>query len=161
MLKSGQCRFDNNNMSLLTMPSVQWWKLDDADLITTMQLWQPWYKFNNTTSWNITMMKAGWCRFNNSNADLTTTIWVQQCHRLECCNDESHMMWIWSLVSFLFCLPSLFWPLTSYITGVGKTSLLHHYMQNRFNPKNTTSTSGTFFVTKVYMNGVKATVSLG
>jgi len=45
--------------------------------------------------------------------------------------------------------------------GVGKTSLLHRYTQNKFDPKNTTSTSGAFFVTKkVYVNGVKVRLQL-
>ena len=47
------------------------------------------------------------------------------------------------------------------ITGVGKTSLLHRYTQNKFDPKNTTSTSGAFFVTKkVYVNGLKVRLQL-
>ncbi|KAK7470986.1 hypothetical protein VKT23_002400 [Stygiomarasmius scandens] len=46
-------------------------------------------------------------------------------------------------------------------SGVGKTSLLHRYTQNKFDPKNTTSTSGAFFVTKkVYVNGVKVRLQL-
>ena len=46
-------------------------------------------------------------------------------------------------------------------TGVGKTSLLHRYTQNKFDPKNTTSTSGAFFVTKkVYVNGLKVRLQL-
>lgn len=45
--------------------------------------------------------------------------------------------------------------------GVGKTSLLHRYTQNKFDPKNTTSTSGAFFVTKkVYVNGLKVRLQL-
>lgn len=45
--------------------------------------------------------------------------------------------------------------------GVGKTSLLQRYTQNKFDPKNTTSTSGAFFVTKkVYVNGVKVRLQL-
>jgi hypothetical protein len=46
-------------------------------------------------------------------------------------------------------------------TGVGKTSLLYRYTQNKFDPKNTTSTSGAFFVTKkVYVNGLKVRLQL-
>lgn len=46
-------------------------------------------------------------------------------------------------------------------SGVGKTSLLHRYTQNKFDPKNTTSTSGAFFVTKkVYVNGLKVRLQL-
>ncbi|KAF8351232.1 P-loop containing nucleoside triphosphate hydrolase protein [Amanita rubescens] len=46
-------------------------------------------------------------------------------------------------------------------SGVGKTSLLQRYTQNKFDPKNTTSTSGAFFVTKkVYVNGVKVRLQL-
>ncbi|PPQ75540.1 hypothetical protein CVT26_012530 [Gymnopilus dilepis] len=45
--------------------------------------------------------------------------------------------------------------------GVGKTSLLYRYTQNKFDPKNTTSTSGAFFVTKkVYVNGLKVRLQL-
>jgi hypothetical protein len=48
-----------------------------------------------------------------------------------------------------------------YPTGVGKTSLLYRYTQNKFDPKNTTSTSGAFFVTKkVYVNGLKVRLQL-
>jgi len=46
-------------------------------------------------------------------------------------------------------------------TGVGKTSLLHRYTQNKFDPKNTTSTTGAFFVTKkVYVDGLKVRLQL-
>ncbi|TFY70038.1 hypothetical protein EVG20_g2884, partial [Dentipellis fragilis] len=46
-------------------------------------------------------------------------------------------------------------------TGVGKTSLLQRYTQNKFDPKNTTSTTGAFFVTKkVYVNGLKVRLQL-
>jgi len=46
-------------------------------------------------------------------------------------------------------------------TGVGKTSLLHRYTQNKFDPRNTTSTTGAFFVTKkVYVNGLKVRLQL-
>lgn len=45
--------------------------------------------------------------------------------------------------------------------GVGKTSLLHRYTQNKFDPKNTTSTTGAFFVTKkVYVDGIKVRLQL-
>ncbi|PFH52577.1 hypothetical protein AMATHDRAFT_1977 [Amanita thiersii Skay4041] len=47
------------------------------------------------------------------------------------------------------------------LSGVGKTSLLQRYTQNKFDPKNTTSTSGAFFVTKkVYVNGLKVRLQL-
>ena len=50
---------------------------------------------------------------------------------------------------------------THSVTGVGKTSLLYRYTQNKFDPKNTTSTSGAFFVTKkVYVNGLKVRLQL-
>ncbi|KAF5387785.1 hypothetical protein D9615_000045 [Tricholomella constricta] len=46
-------------------------------------------------------------------------------------------------------------------SGVGKTSLLQRYTQNKFDPKNTTSTSGAFFVTKkVYVNGLRVRLQL-
>lgn len=46
-------------------------------------------------------------------------------------------------------------------TGVGKTSLLQRYTQNKFDPKNTTSTTGAFFVTKkVYVDGMKVRLQL-
>jgi len=45
--------------------------------------------------------------------------------------------------------------------GVGKSSLLHRYVQNRFDPKNTTSTSGALFITKKVMRrGVKVRLQL-
>lgn len=45
--------------------------------------------------------------------------------------------------------------------GVGKTSLLQRYTQNKFDPKNTTSTTGAFFVAKkVTVNGVKVRLQL-
>jgi hypothetical protein len=57
-------------------------------------------------------------------------------------------------------IPTSFPRLLS-VTGVGKTSLLHRYTQNKFDPKNTTSTSGAFFVTKkVYVNGLKVRLQL-
>ncbi|KAH7888038.1 P-loop containing nucleoside triphosphate hydrolase protein [Phlebopus sp. FC_14] len=46
-------------------------------------------------------------------------------------------------------------------TGVGKTSLLHRYTQNKFDPRNMTSTTGAFFVTKkVYVDGLKVRLQL-
>ncbi|KAL1743924.1 P-loop containing nucleoside triphosphate hydrolase protein [Schizophyllum fasciatum] len=46
-------------------------------------------------------------------------------------------------------------------SGVGKTSLLRRYTQNNFDPKNTTSTSGAFFVTKkVTLHGLKVRLQL-
>ncbi|KAG6918230.1 hypothetical protein DXG01_015823 [Tephrocybe rancida] len=60
-------------------------------------------------------------------------------------------------------LPSSLSPKSSThsATGVGKTSLLQRYTQNKFDPKNTTSTSGAFFVTKkVYVNGLKVRLQL-
>ncbi|KAI0347408.1 hypothetical protein BDW22DRAFT_1322841 [Trametopsis cervina] len=46
-------------------------------------------------------------------------------------------------------------------TGVGKTSLLHRYTQNKFEPKNTTSTTGAFFVTKkVCIHGTRVRLQL-
>jgi hypothetical protein len=45
--------------------------------------------------------------------------------------------------------------------GVGKTSLLQRYTQNKYDPKNTTSTTGAFFVAKkVTVNGVKVRLQL-
>ena len=59
-------------------------------------------------------------------------------------------------------LSSLYLSVSSiYPTGVGKTSLLYRYTQNKFDPKNTTSTSGAFFVAKkVYVNGLKVRLQL-
>ncbi len=52
-------------------------------------------------------------------------------------------------------------PRSCRATGVGKTSLLYRYTQGKFDPKNTTSTSGAFFVTKkVYVNGLKVRLQL-
>lgn len=46
-------------------------------------------------------------------------------------------------------------------SGVGKTSLLQRYTQNKFDPKNITSTSGAFFVTKkVFIKGLKVRLQL-
>ncbi|KAJ3535415.1 hypothetical protein NMY22_g6494 [Coprinellus aureogranulatus] len=46
-------------------------------------------------------------------------------------------------------------------SGVGKTSLLQRYTQNKFDPRNTTSTSGAFFVTKkVTVHGVRVRLQL-
>jgi small GTP-binding protein len=45
--------------------------------------------------------------------------------------------------------------------GVGKTSVLQRYTQNKFDPRNTTSTTGAFFVTKkVYVDGLKVRLQL-
>lgn len=47
------------------------------------------------------------------------------------------------------------------LSGVGKTSLLQRYTQDKFDPKNTTSTTGAFFVTKkVYKDGLKVRLQL-
>ena len=49
----------------------------------------------------------------------------------------------------------------SFIVGVGKTSLLHRYTQNKFDPRNMTSTTGAFFVTKkVLVDGLKVRLQL-
>jgi Ras family len=49
----------------------------------------------------------------------------------------------------------------SLLAGVGKTSLLQRYTQDKFDPKNTTSTTGAFFVTKkVYKDGLKVRLQL-
>ena len=49
----------------------------------------------------------------------------------------------------------------SFLPGVGKTSLLQRYTQDKFDPKNTTSTTGAFFVTKkVYKDGLKVRLQL-
>jgi hypothetical protein len=68
--------------------------------------------------------------------------------------------WLWatavsrSLFSLHFLIPTSF-------QGVGKTSLLQRYTQNKFDPKNTTSTTGAFFVAKkVTVNGVKVRLQL-
>lgn len=45
--------------------------------------------------------------------------------------------------------------------GVGKTSLLQRYTQGKFDPNNTTSTTGAFFVTKkVLVDGLKVRLQL-
>jgi small GTP-binding protein len=45
--------------------------------------------------------------------------------------------------------------------GVGKTSLLHRYTQDKFDPRSTTSTTGAFFVTKkIDVNGLKVRLQL-
>jgi len=65
--------------------------------------------------------------------------------------------------SGIFCVttPSFHFSPSFPTIGVGKTSLLYRYTQNKFDPKNTTSTSGAFFVTKkVYVNGVKVRLQL-
>ena len=52
-------------------------------------------------------------------------------------------------------------PLLTRCAGVGKTSLLHRYTQGKFDPKNTTSTTGAFFVTKkVTVDGTKVRLQL-
>ena len=63
-----------------------------------------------------------------------------------------------------FCLghsaSPAFLPLSP-LSGVGKTSLLQRYTQDKFDPKNTTSTTGAFFVTKkVYKDGLKVRLQL-
>lgn len=46
-------------------------------------------------------------------------------------------------------------------SGVGKTSLLQRYTQNKFDPKNTTLTSGASFITKkIFVNGTKVRLQL-
>jgi hypothetical protein len=73
--------------------------------------------------------------------------------------------WLWAIavsLPFTSCLHithSYNWrPLQQ---GVGKTSLLQRYTQNKFDPKNTTSTTGAFFVAKkVTVNGVKVRLQL-
>lgn len=46
-------------------------------------------------------------------------------------------------------------------TGVGKTSLLYRYTQNKFEPKNTTSTTGALFISKkLYVNGIRIRLQL-
>jgi len=56
---------------------------------------------------------------------------------------------------------SLSYTLFCAISGVGKTSLLQRYTQNKFDPKNTTSTTGAFFVTKkVFVDGLKVRLQL-
>ncbi|KAH0839636.1 P-loop containing nucleoside triphosphate hydrolase protein [Lanmaoa asiatica] len=57
------------------------------------------------------------------------------------------------------CPPKI--PLRYPRIGVGKTSLLHRYTQNKFDPRNVTSTTGAFFVTKkVYVDGLKVRLQL-
>jgi hypothetical protein len=71
--------------------------------------------------------------------------------------------WSWATQVCFTSHILLFSPYTtfSHITGVGKTSLLHRYTQNKFDPKNTTSTTGAFFVTKkVYVDGLKVRLQL-
>jgi len=61
--------------------------------------------------------------------------------------------------SFVIILPYDHLPTSE--QGVGKTSLLQRYTQNKFDPKNTTSTTGAFFVAKkVTVNGVKVRLQL-
>ncbi|EJD53926.1 ras-domain-containing protein [Auricularia subglabra TFB-10046 SS5] len=46
-------------------------------------------------------------------------------------------------------------------TGVGKTSIVHRYTENKFTPTSTTSTTGALFVTKkVVVNGFKVRLQL-
>jgi hypothetical protein len=62
-----------------------------------------------------------------------------------------------------FCLGHSTSPafLHLFSSGVGKTSLLQRYTQDKFDPKNTTSTTGAFFVTKkVYKDGLKVRLQL-
>jgi hypothetical protein len=50
---------------------------------------------------------------------------------------------------------------SNFYRGVGKTSLLHRYTQGKFDPMNTTSTTGAFFVTKkVLVDGLKVRLQL-
>lgn len=68
------------------------------------------------------------------------------------------------ITRFFLCLASAITP-HSHPTfpsiGVGKTSLLYRYTQNKFDPRNTTSTTGAFFVTKkVYVEGLKVRLQL-
>lgn len=69
--------------------------------------------------------------------------------------------WLWAIavsLSYLSLLSFIICPLQQ---GVGKTSLLQRYTQNKFDPKNTTSTTGAFFVAKkVTVNGVKVRLQL-
>lgn len=47
------------------------------------------------------------------------------------------------------------------VVGVGKTSLLHRYTAGKFDPRNTVSTTGAFFVTKkIDVGGVKVRLQL-
>jgi hypothetical protein len=67
--------------------------------------------------------------------------------------------WSWATVVGLISSLSRCHP--QYFQGVGKTSLLQRYTQNKFDPKNTTSTTGAFFVAKkVTVNGVKVRLQL-
>lgn len=86
---------------------------------------------------------------------------VRTWHR---CQDCDHGQ-LWLVASGL--LPRLPAPLTSLLflplfpSGVGKTSLLNRYTQDKFDPKNTVSTTGAFFVPKkVYKNGLKVALQL-
>jgi hypothetical protein len=69
--------------------------------------------------------------------------------------------WLWAIavsLSYFSLLSLIICPLQQ---GVGKTSLLQRYTQNKFDPKNTTSTTGAFFVAKkVTVNGVKVRLQL-
>ncbi len=72
--------------------------------------------------------------------------------------------WLWAIA--VSCLPYRSFESLSLIVcplqqGVGKTSLLQRYTQNKFDPKNITSTTGAFFVAKkVTVNGVKVRLQL-
>lgn len=70
--------------------------------------------------------------------------------------------WLWETQVRAVPILSLLGTLSSRLTtGVGKTSLLQRYTQNKFDPKNTTSTTGAFFVTKkVYVEGLKVRLQL-
>ena len=58
--KSRWHKFNSNDISSMTMPSVQQQKPDDADSITTTQIQQPQHEFNNATGWNVTTMMWIW-----------------------------------------------------------------------------------------------------
>jgi GTPase SAR1 family protein len=71
--------------------------------------------------------------------------------------------WLWAIRVRRHNILALWARIELYETsiGVGKTSLLHRYTQNKFDPKNTTSTTGAFFVTKkIDMHGVKVRLQL-
>jgi hypothetical protein len=72
--------------------------------------------------------------------------------------------WLWAIavsLSYISFLQTTVSYDLSLQQGVGKTSLLQRYTQNKFDPKNTTSTTGAFFVAKkVTVNGVKVRLQL-
>jgi hypothetical protein len=69
--------------------------------------------------------------------------------------------WSWVIQVSLLQTQFVFMSIQRFSTGVGKTSLLHRYVQNRFDPKNITSTTGAFFVTKkVFIDGLKVRLQL-